>query len=123
MNRDAQLLTIRPESPAAIKETSALESFQNQTLWPILKLQHPLMLTLVSGYVRKYCPTYAQLQHAEKRSFVHHVLRRDSRPQHMLVGMVVGHFTEYEFAFFEEHESEVRNRLVNLCIEMVLDQL
>ncbi|MCH8962345.1 MAG: hypothetical protein IH820_13770 [Bacteroidetes bacterium] len=41
----------------------------------------------------------------------------------MMVGMVAGHFTEEEFAFFVEKEPEVRRRLIDLCILALQDQV
>ena len=51
------------------------------------------------------------------------MLKRDSRPKNMIVGMVAGHFTEDEFAFFVDKEPEVRRRLIDLCILAIEDQI
>ncbi len=100
-----------------------MERFQSLTLRPILKLQNPLILTLVSLYLAKYCPKFAHLPHPSKLAYVRDILKRDSRPKHMLVGIVAGHFTGEEFTFFCAHEAEVRRRLVELCIQRVQDQI
>ncbi len=100
-----------------------MEAFQNRTLRPILTLQNPLILTLVGGYLEKYCPRFARLSLDSRLAYVRDILTRDSRPKHVLVGLVAGHFTQEEFAFFCAHEAEVRRRLVDLCIERVQDQI
>lgn len=121
--RDARLLALRPEGASDVGAGSPIDAFQGRTLHPILTLQNPLILSLVAVYLEKYCPGFAHLAHAKQRSFVRNVLQRDSRPKHMLVGLVAGHFTAPEFTFFMEHEAEVRRRVIELCIQRVQDQV
>jgi len=111
--RDARLVALRPEVVADTGTAGPM----------ILKLQNPLILSLVAIYLEKYCPGFMHLPHAKQCSFVQNVLRRDSRPKHMLVGLVAGHFTASEFTFFVEHEAEVRRRVIELCIQHVQDQV
>ena len=42
MNRDQNVRSIRPELDLKNKNTLPIEKFQNETLRPILKLQHEL---------------------------------------------------------------------------------
>ena len=58
----------------------------------------------MSVYLKKFCPRISNLSRDEKKTWVRDVLKRDSRPKNMLIGMVAGHFTEEEFAFFIELE-------------------
>jgi hypothetical protein len=121
--RDACLVALRPKVVVDTSEAGPIDIFQSRTLHPILKLQNPLILGLVAIYLEKYCPRFPHLPHAEQVSFVRNVLKRDSRPKHMLVGMVAGQFTQDEFTFFVEHEAELRRRLIELCIQRVQDQV
>lgn len=122
-DRDAHLLMIRPDVPHLAEAIGPMEAFQNRTLRPILKLQNPVVLSLVRVYLENYCPKFDQMDSAKQRQFVRNVLSRDSRPRHMLVGIVAGHFTEEEFSFFCAHEAEARRRLMDLCIKRVQDQV
>ena len=122
-DRDARLLSLRPTLALETLPPGPIEAFQNQTLRPILKLQNPVILALVACYLQKYCPRFGSYDRARKLAYVRDLLRRDSRPKHMLVGLTAGHFTTDEFAFFVEHEAEVRRRLVDLCLQRVEDQL
>lgn len=121
--RDAHLLALRPDVPLDVEPIGAMERFQHQTLRPILKLQNPLILELVACYLRRYCPKFANYDDARKHAYVRDLLKRDSRPKHMLVGLAAGQFTTDEFSFFVAHEAEVRRRLVELCIRRVQDQV
>ncbi len=116
-------MEIRPELAIDTEAASALELFQSRTIRPILTLQNPVMLTLLSYYLKKYCPRFSQFDRSKQISYVGDMLKRDSRPKNMIVGMVAGHFTEEEFAFFVEKEPEVRRCLIDLCILVVQEQI
>ena len=122
-NRDTILVEIRPELARDAEKASALELFQSRTLRPILTLQNQVMLTLLSYYLKKYCPRFSQFDRSKQISYVGDMLKRDSRPKNMIVGMVAGHFTEEEFAFFVEKEPEVIRCLIDLCILALQDQI
>lgn len=121
--RDANLVEIRPALALETEAANALDLFESQTLRPILSLQNQVMLTLLSYYLKKYCPRFSQFDHARRIAYVSDMLHRDSRPKNMIVGMVAGHFTEEEFAFFVEQEPEVRRCLIDLCIVSLQDQV
>ena len=116
-------MDLRPPLGLSTEALGALEMFQTQTLRPILKLQNPVLLSLMSVYLKKFCPRISNLSRDEKKTWVRDVLKRDSRPKNMLIGMVAGHFTEEEFAFFIEQEPEIRRRLIDLCIQRIQDQI
>ena len=121
--RDARLVELRPALSISTETSGALDVFQTQTLRPILTLQNPVLLTLVTVYLKKYCPRFAGLSRTDKMVYVRDLLKRNARPKNMLVGMVAGHFTEDEFAFFVEQEPEIRRRLIDLCIQRLQDQI
>ena len=116
-------MDLRPALGISTETLGSLEVFQTQTLRPILTLQNPVLLTLMSVYLKKFCPRISNLSRAEKKTWVRDVLKRDSRPRNMLIGMVAGHFTEEEFAFFIEQEPEIRRRVIDLCIQRIQDQI
>ena len=55
-SRDEALLAIRPTIPQAkiSDNTSEEERFQNQTLRPILKLQHPIFIEIFKQFKPQY---------------------------------------------------------------------
>jgi hypothetical protein len=54
---------------------------------------------------------------------VRNLLKEDRRLKRSLVGLVAGHFTANEYAFYLDHQREVRRRLVALFTQRVLDQI
>ena len=121
--RDVNLVEIRPALAIDTEADNALELFQSRTLQPILTLQNQVLVTLLSYYLKKYCPRFSQFDRSKQLTYVGDMLQRDSRPKNMIVGMVAGHFTEEEFAFFVEKEPEIRRCLIDLCILALQDQI
>ncbi|WP_022836878.1 VOC family protein [Salisaeta longa] len=123
MNRDASLQQIRPDVPVDTRDQQPMERFQSRTLRPLCKLQNPLLLTTVSRYLQKYNTGFSQMDRADQEAKVRNLLKEDRRLKRSLVGLVAGHFTEDEYAFYLAHQREVRRRLVALFTQRVVDQL
>ncbi len=122
-DRDAALLALRPVLDLDASAAQPMETFQLQTLRPVLKLQNPLLLRLVARYVVKYHTGFARMSRTDRRATLRNLLKQDGRLKRTLFGLVAGQFTEDEFAFYLDHQGEVRRRLVALLIKRVEDQL
>ncbi len=122
-DRDDRLRQIRPAVPVDTSDQRPMERFQSQTLRPICKLQNPLILTTVARYLQKYNTGFQQMDRADQEAKVRNLLKEDRRLKRTLAGLVAGHFTEGEYAFYLEHQREVRRRLTALFTQRVLDQL
>ena len=121
--RDDAVQQIRPYVPVDTDDQRPMEQFQSRTLRPLCKLQNPLLLTLVARYLGKYNTGFAEMHRADQEAKVRNLLKEDRRLKRSLVGMIAGHFTEDEFAFYLDHQREVRRRLVALFTQRVLDQM
>lgn len=121
--RDDAMLRIRPYVPVDTEEQRPMEQFQSRTLRPICKLQNPLILTTVARYLQKYNTGFEQMAPADQEAKARNLLKEDRRLKRSLVGLVAGHFTEDEYAFYLDHQREVRRRLVALFTQRVLDQM
>ncbi|MES3629779.1 MAG: VOC family protein [Longimonas sp.] len=121
--RDAAVQRIRPHVPVDTDDQRPMEQFQSRTLRPLCKLQNPLILTTVARYLAKYNTGVAQMDRADQEAKVRNLLKEDRRLKRTLVGLIAGHFTEDEFAFYLDHQREVRRRLVALLTQRALDQL
>jgi hypothetical protein len=121
--RDAALLALRPALDLDARAAQPMETFQLRTLRPVLKLQNPLLLRVVARTVTKYHTGFARMHRADRLATVRNLLKEDGRLKRTLFGLVAGQFTEAEFAFYLDHQGEVRRRLVALLIKRVQDQL
>lgn len=117
INRDQQLLTIRPDLSLDTTQSTPEEAFQNQTLRPILKMQHPLLAGLFNAYIHKRKDAYFLLSKSARLAWIAHSVRTDLRFRNLLVGAVIGHFTEKELAEYLANEPENMRRIVGLLVQ------
>jgi len=115
--RSSQLQSIRPQLNLDITQSSPAEQFQNQTLRPILKLQHDLLVAVFRGYIQKRHGVFAQLSSSAKLDWIQHSLQQDQRLRQLMAGIVIGQFTVEEWAVFAEHEAEYVRRLMGLVVQ------
>ncbi len=116
--RDEQLLTaLRPDLQLPVDKALPEEAFQNQTLRPILKMQHTLLAQLFQHYIHKRKDSYFSLTRKGKLDWIAHSVRTDLRFKSLLVGAVVGHFTTAELAFFHSNEAGCTRRLTDLLVQ------
>lgn len=123
LSRSKALKRLRPDVPVDTTASKAIETFQHETLRPILKLLNPLILRLVASYVMKYNAAFPGFSRADKTAYVRGLLKDDGRLKRTLLGMAMGHFTEKEFDFYLAHTAEVRRRAVALLVQRVEDQV
>lgn len=115
--RSTQLQSIRPQLDLDTTQSSPAEQFQNQTLRPILKLQHELLVAVFRGYIQKRHGTYTQLSTPAKMDWIQHSLQQDQRLRQLIAGVVIGQFTVEEWAVFAENEAEYMRRLMGLVVQ------
>lgn len=122
---DAGLLALRPAivgQPAAIPTPAAVADFQHQVLRPLLKLQHPLLLATAADFAHDYRLPLARPD-AELSAALTELLARNARLRATITGLVVGHFTQEELAFYRPHRNELNRRLLDLAQQRVLSSL
>lgn len=117
------LRSIRPQIPVDTSESNAVETFQHETLRPVLKLLNPNLLALTASYLTKYGTGFAEMDRADQVRKLRNLMTQDSRLKRTAVGMVMGHFTEEEFGFFLAHRDELRRRAIDMLETRVVDQV
>jgi hypothetical protein len=113
---------LRPQVPTQPTDQPA-EAFQNETLRPILKLQHELLLGLFRHYLVKRKVDWKNLAHAQRSAKAKELISRDNRLRGLLFGTTIGQFTPAELDFYLDHESECNRRLTSLLTDRLLDGL
>ena len=117
------LRSIRPDIPVDTAESTPVETFQHETLRPILKLLNPNLVALTAHTLTKYGTGFAEMDRADQVRRLRNLMTQDSRLKRTAVGMVMGHFTEEEFAFFLTHQAELRRRTIEMLETRVVDQV
>ena len=115
----------RPEIPGArtTEVTSEEERFQNQTLRPIIKMQHDLLIAHFKQYmVSKKCD-FDTLSNEQGSTFVRTSFRKDLPFRQTLIGLIIGHFTIEEYHQYTELGNPINKRIVSICMERILTSM
>ncbi len=114
----------RPVLENLIKEhMSAIELFQNQTLRPVIKMQHDLLIASFSNYIQKRNIDFLSLTDSKKRSKISAVFGKDIHYKNFILGIVVGHFSTEEYQYYRFNSSELNKRILKIVAQRVQDSL
>ena len=114
----------RPVLEDLIKDNmSALELFQNQTLRPVIKMQHDLLIESFNTYKAKRKIDFSSLTDQKKRSKSKAVFVKDINHKNLTLGFIIGAFSLEEFAYYSLNASELNKRIIQIVIQRVQDSL
>ena len=124
-SRTDSLQKLRPEIKAAKTSatTSAQESFQNKTLRPIIKFQHPLLIALVKKHLKKRNQNLKALSNEKLAALLESSFDKDVQLRQLIKGLVLGLFTQEEFLRYSQNDSDIHKRILQICKERVLTNL
>lgn len=109
--------SIRPNLDLDSTQSTPAEQFQNQTLRPILKFQHELLVAAFRAYIDKRHGVFFQLSAKDRVEWIKHSLQKDQSLRNTLTGMILGHFTLEEWTTFQLNEAEHSRRLIQMLIQ------
>ena len=124
-SRDQYLLQLRPELSSAqvLDETTAIESFQNTALRPILKLQNDTLIRLFLFDLKNKKQNFNQFSNLEKQKSISTHFKSNSPLKQQLLGAVIGLFTKEEFEFYQKDSSKINKRIFSMFKQRFEDQL
>jgi len=114
---DQNLLALRPNLQLDTSQAGPEERLQNDSLRPILKMQHALLVALFTAYIHKRKDSYFLLTKAARLAWIAHSIRTDLKFRNLLVGTIIGHFTEAETADYLSNEPENMRRIISLLVQ------
>lgn len=123
MNRDEQLISIRPEIIAENITDEPMEVFQNKTLRQVLKLQNDTLLAICLDFLNNKYKNFEGRDDTIKKSLTQEALKTDQALKKLLYGVVVGQFTAAELAFYLANKSDINKRLVEFIFKRISGQL
>lgn len=103
-------------------QTKAAERFQNETLRPIIKMQHDLMVSFFLAYIVSKKCVFQILSSQQKKSFIESAFGKDLSFRNKVKGMVIGHFDPEEFKLYIEIQKEVDKRIINIVQKRIMDE-
>ncbi len=120
-----KLLALRPK--LAIhqeEEESAMGHFQSNTLRPILKMQHASIIRIFEGYLLEINKIdFYELSEEKRKVFIESSLAKQTSLKYLLIGLLVGHFTDDELQFYQQHQSELHKRLTKFLAKRIFEGL
>lgn len=114
--------SLRPVITAISKKeyTSEIEAFQNETLRPIIKMQHVVLIEFYKAYIAKKTGSKSE---SEILDHIENSMTKDVMLKHIFTGMVVGQFTEKEMAYYVRQQSELNRRISAIIKQRLKDSL
>lgn len=124
MKRTSAITDLRPVlNLEHTKNQSTIECFQNESLRPIIKFQHEILLALVSEH--KFYEQVVRNVHTQEQYRV--ALKSFSNGQkdlrHQLIGLVIGLFTISELEAYLLNASEYQRRIIQIISQRVFDTI
>lgn len=104
-------------------ETSELECFQNETLRPVIKLQHDLLIRLFSMNPLAKNISASKGPRIEFQKKVRDLITSQSTMKNQLIGMVSGMLTTSEIEFYLSHQTELNKRIHRMICQRIADTL
>jgi hypothetical protein len=114
-------IKLRPIIETIVKDSkqSLQESFQNETLRPILKLQHDLIHAFFNNYLSEKKLDLNQLDALKKKEMIDLIFRQDDKFKIELKGIIIGLFTPEEYIQYIPLKKEYNKRIYTMAKERI----
>ena len=123
-DRPNDLIKIRPI--LNLKRSSQItdeESFQNDTLRPIIKLQSPVLIETYRNYIIKHKNVFYELSNEKKLDYIENSINKNQKFRNLLKGMIIGLFTIEEYHIYKKNSSSLNKRIMNIVLKRLQDNL
>ena len=123
-DRPNDIIKIRPV--LNLKKSSQItveESFQNDTLRPIIKLQSPILIETYRNYIIKHKNVFYELSNEKKLDYIENSINKNQKFRNLLKGMIVGLFTIKEYDAYRKNSSSLNKRMMNIILKRLQDNL
>ena len=123
-DRPNDIIKIRPV--LNLKNSSQItdeESFQNDTLRPIIKLQSPILIETYRNYIIKHKNVFFELSNEKKLDYIENSINKNQKFRNLLKGMIIGLFTIEEYHIYKKNSSSLNKRMMNIILKRLQDNL
>lgn len=124
MIRDQHLVDGRPEINLEVKAYHSIEEkFQNETLRPILKLQHPLTIHLLQ-HSKNFIKLKSSITDiSQLQSTVEKYIQSDHAFRNRLLGSIIGMMTISEYEHYLTLASQYNKRILQMQVTRYITTL
>ena len=102
---------------------SSDEMFQNQTLRPIIKMQNDLFIAVFKNYIAKRKNVFYDLTLPKQLAYIDNAIHKDMKFRNSVKGMIIGQFTEEEYAIYIQNSSALNKRMMNIVKQRLIDSI
>ena len=114
-------MELKPRPLLSLKKANSEEEiFQNETLRPILKLQHDLIITLAQEFLKSRNITWEKVKEKDPFQWLNINIKRDIPFKNQLIGMVIGQFSKNELDEYLTFQKEMNKRIINMMTERIV---
>lgn len=117
-------LSIRPIIKTIKEEhlSSDDERFQNETLRPIIKLQHELIMSCFKHHLIHHKIIFSELEHQKKEGKLSQLFSKDKTLVTDLRCLIIGHFTMQEFLYYLDQKTIINKRISSIIKQRIWSQ-
>ncbi len=122
MNRTEDLLKLRPKIKTIQQDlnTSETEKYQNDTLRPLLKFQHDILLCLFHASLTKNKARFTELSLEEKEEKLNQIFQKDLSFKNQSIGAVIGMLTLGEYEVYLSDMAADNRRIVTMLKQRIM---
>ena len=122
MIRTKVILKLRPEINRINTEldSTVVEKFQNNTLRPILKIQHDLLILFFHSCLIKNKILFENLSESEKESTLTQLFQKELAFRNQSLGIIIGLFTLEEYSHFAQEPGAYTKRITAMLKQRIL---
>jgi hypothetical protein len=122
--RDTFISQLRGQTIGAVSIASTMEeSFQNETLRPILKLQNDLFTASFAAYIKKNKIDFEAKTVEAKLIIIDNAIQKDIKFSNIMKGIIIGLFTIDEYTIYSRNASNINKRMMSMLIERLKNQV
>ena len=123
-DRPNDIIKIRPVlNLKKLSQITDEESFQNDTLRPIIKLQSPVLIETYRNYIIKHKNVFYELSNDKKLDYIENSINKNQKFRNLLKGMIIGLFTIEEYHIYKKNSSSLNKRMMNIVLKRLQDNL
>lgn len=123
-SRDTFLKELRGQSIGSLtSQSTAEESFQNEVLRPILKLQNDLFIASFVNYIDENKVDFNSKTIEAKLAVIDNAIQKDIKFRNEMKGIIVGLFTIDEYSIYTKNASNINKRIKNMLLERLKSQV
>ncbi len=118
-------IDLRPliENIASNNSMSEDEVFQNNTLRPIIKMQHDLLISVCKTELKSSKNVFYNLTKIDRQKYIDNIFSKNISFRSEIKGLIIGHFTQEEYYYFAENTSNISKRIIQIVKERIINNM